>query len=104
MTGTLIGLPAALRSERGMQLPLPFGVFLGLTSLVVLFFGQTALHLHQIPLMIRLGPVWPYFAIPGRNYPSVGHLAAVLFVLALIGALLIPARDRRTVGGISRAA
>jgi leader peptidase (prepilin peptidase)/N-methyltransferase len=40
VTGTLIGLPAALRSERGMQLPLPFGVFLGFAALIVLFFGQ----------------------------------------------------------------
>jgi leader peptidase (prepilin peptidase) / N-methyltransferase len=39
--GSLIGVPAALRSERGMQLPLPFGVFLGLATLAVVFFGQT---------------------------------------------------------------
>ena len=39
--GSLIGVPAALRSERGMQLPLPFGVFLGLATLAVLFFGHT---------------------------------------------------------------
>jgi leader peptidase (prepilin peptidase)/N-methyltransferase len=39
--GTLIGVPIALRSDRGMQLPLPFGVFLGLATLGVLFFGQT---------------------------------------------------------------
>src|SRR6266542_2490190 len=39
--GSLIGLPAALRSARGMQLPLPFGVFLGLATLAVVFFGHT---------------------------------------------------------------
>lgn len=39
--GTLIGVPLALRSERGMQLALPFGVFLGLATLAVLFFGHT---------------------------------------------------------------
>lgn len=39
--GTLIGVPIALRSDRGMQLPLPFGVFLGVATLAVLFFGQT---------------------------------------------------------------
>ena len=41
VTGTLIGVPVALRSERGMQLPIPFGVFLGFATLVVLFFGPT---------------------------------------------------------------
>ena len=39
--GTLIGVPIALRSERGMQFPLPFGVFLGLATLAVIFFGPT---------------------------------------------------------------
>ena len=39
--GTVIGVPIALRSDRGMQLPLPFGVFLGLATLAVIFFGQT---------------------------------------------------------------
>jgi leader peptidase (prepilin peptidase)/N-methyltransferase len=39
--GTLIGVPIALRSERGMQFPLPFGVFLGLATLAVIFFGHT---------------------------------------------------------------
>jgi len=41
VTGALIGVPLALRSGRGMQLPLPFGVFLGLAFLAVLFFGPT---------------------------------------------------------------
>jgi leader peptidase (prepilin peptidase)/N-methyltransferase len=40
VTGALIVLPAALRSDRGMQLPIPFGVFLGFGFLTVLFFGQ----------------------------------------------------------------
>ena len=39
--GSLIGVPAALRSKHGMQLPLPFGIFLGLGTLAVLFFGHT---------------------------------------------------------------
>lgn len=39
--GAVIGVPAALRSGRGMQLPLPFGVFIGLAALAVLFFGPT---------------------------------------------------------------
>ena len=41
VTGTVIGVPIALRSERGMQFPLPFGVFLGIATLAVIFFGQT---------------------------------------------------------------
>jgi leader peptidase (prepilin peptidase) / N-methyltransferase len=41
ISGALIGVPAALRSGRGMQLALPFGVFLGFGALVVLFFGHT---------------------------------------------------------------
>lgn len=39
--GAMIGLPAAMRSGRGMQLALPFGVFLGLGTLAVIFFGHT---------------------------------------------------------------
>ncbi len=39
--GALIGVPLALRSEKGMQTALPFGVFLGLAMLAVLFFGHT---------------------------------------------------------------
>lgn len=41
ISGALIGVPVALRSGRGMQLTLPFGVFLGFGALVVLFFGHT---------------------------------------------------------------
>ena len=41
VTGALIGVPLAMRSGRGMQLPLPFGVFLGLAFLAVMFFGPT---------------------------------------------------------------
>jgi leader peptidase (prepilin peptidase) / N-methyltransferase len=41
VAGAVIGVPIALRSGRGMQLPLPFGVFLGLAALAVLFFGPT---------------------------------------------------------------
>jgi leader peptidase (prepilin peptidase)/N-methyltransferase len=41
VAGAAIGVPLALRSGRGMRLPLPFGVFLGLASLAVLFFGPT---------------------------------------------------------------
>src|SRR5947209_8447768 len=41
MSGALIGVPVALRSREGMRLALPFGVFLGLAALIVLFFGRT---------------------------------------------------------------
>jgi leader peptidase (prepilin peptidase)/N-methyltransferase len=40
VSGTLIGLPAAARSGRGMNHALPLGVFLGFGALAVLFFGQ----------------------------------------------------------------
>jgi leader peptidase (prepilin peptidase) / N-methyltransferase len=41
LSGALIGVPAALRSGRGMRAALPFGVFLGMAFLAVLFFGHT---------------------------------------------------------------
>ena len=41
IAGALIGVPVALRSEKRMQVALPFGVFLGLASLAILFFGHT---------------------------------------------------------------
>jgi len=43
--GALIGVLLAVRSERGMQLALPFGVFLGLATLVFLFFGRALMAL-----------------------------------------------------------
>lgn len=39
-TGAVIGILVALRSERGMRAPIPFGVFLGIAFLVILFFGH----------------------------------------------------------------
>jgi leader peptidase (prepilin peptidase)/N-methyltransferase len=41
VAGALVGGIVALRSKEGMQVALPFGVFLGLAFLVVLFFGAT---------------------------------------------------------------
>ena len=41
VSGTIIAIPAALKSDRGMQLPIPFGVFLGIGFLAVFFFGHT---------------------------------------------------------------
>jgi leader peptidase (prepilin peptidase)/N-methyltransferase len=39
-TGAIIGILIALRSHDGMQTALPFGVFLGIAALVMLFFGR----------------------------------------------------------------
>ncbi len=52
ITGALIGVPLALRSREGMQLAVPFGVFLGFGALVVLFFGHT-LSGWYLSLMLR---------------------------------------------------
>ena len=41
VAGTIIGLPLAIRSGKGMREALPFGVFLGIGFLGVLFFGHT---------------------------------------------------------------
>jgi leader peptidase (prepilin peptidase)/N-methyltransferase len=41
ITGALVGVIVMTRTKEGMQqLALPFGVFLGIAFLVVLFFGQ----------------------------------------------------------------
>jgi leader peptidase (prepilin peptidase)/N-methyltransferase len=40
IVGALVGVPLAMRSEAKMQIALPFGVFLGLAFLFVLFFGE----------------------------------------------------------------
>ena len=39
--GAIVGAVVAMRSERGMQTAIPFGVFLGIAALAVLFFGPT---------------------------------------------------------------
>jgi leader peptidase (prepilin peptidase)/N-methyltransferase len=39
--GAVIGLIVAAGSTRGLQVPIPFGVFLGIAAFVVLFFGPT---------------------------------------------------------------
>jgi len=40
VAGAATGLIVASRSDRGMQVPLPFGVFLGLALLAIMFFGS----------------------------------------------------------------
>ena len=41
MLGAVIGLIVASTSTRGLLVPIPFGVFLGIAALLILFFGTT---------------------------------------------------------------
>ena len=41
VSGALCAIPLAVRHDKGMQLAIPFGVFLGFGALAVLFFGST---------------------------------------------------------------
>ena len=41
--GAVVGLTFGALKRGGMQLALPFGVFLGIATLVVMFFGNTLL-------------------------------------------------------------
>jgi leader peptidase (prepilin peptidase) / N-methyltransferase len=41
ISGAVCAIPLALRHAKGMQLAIPFGVFLGFGALAVLFFGST---------------------------------------------------------------
>jgi leader peptidase (prepilin peptidase)/N-methyltransferase len=41
ISGAVCAIPLAIRHDKGMQLAIPFGVFLGLGALTVLFFGST---------------------------------------------------------------
>jgi len=43
VTGAIAGGLVAMRSEKGMQAAIPFGIFLGVALLVVIFFGPTLL-------------------------------------------------------------
>jgi len=40
ISGAIVGIFVAAKSEKGMKVAVPFGVFLGLAFLVILFFGQ----------------------------------------------------------------
>ena len=53
VAGALIGVPMALRHEKGMQVALPFGVFLGIATLGVLFFGHTLFSLWVRLVLLR---------------------------------------------------
>ena len=41
VTGAITGLILAMKSDQGMKVAVPFGVFLGIAFLIVLFFGPT---------------------------------------------------------------
>ena len=41
LTGAIFGVALAVRRREGLQLPIPFGVFLGTATFIVLFFGNT---------------------------------------------------------------
>jgi leader peptidase (prepilin peptidase)/N-methyltransferase len=41
VTGAVTGVVLAVRSDQGMKVAVPFGVFLGLAFLIILFFGPT---------------------------------------------------------------
>ena len=52
ITGSIVGVIVASRSEKGMQVAVPFGVFLGIAFLVVIFFGPT-LSSWYVALLLR---------------------------------------------------
>ncbi|MDQ3282535.1 MAG: prepilin peptidase [Acidobacteriota bacterium] len=52
IAGAIVGVIVAARSAEGMQVALPFGVFLGLAFLVVLFFGTDLATLYVRLLLI----------------------------------------------------
>jgi len=52
ISGAAVGLLVAARSRRGMQAAIPFGIFLGLGLLVVVFFGPTLLRWY-LALLLR---------------------------------------------------
>ncbi|HVT44860.1 MAG TPA: prepilin peptidase [Thermoanaerobaculia bacterium] len=50
--GAIIGLLLAYRSRQGLLFAIPFGVFLGLSTLVVIFFGHTLLAWYRSLLLV----------------------------------------------------
>jgi leader peptidase (prepilin peptidase)/N-methyltransferase len=49
--GAIVGLPLAFRQKEGMQYALPFGVFLGIALLTIVFFGESLAWL--APLLLQ---------------------------------------------------
>ena len=56
IAGSLVAIPSAIRSRDGMQMALPFGVFLGLGTLMVMFFGDRLTTWYSA---LTYGPVLP---------------------------------------------
>jgi leader peptidase (prepilin peptidase) / N-methyltransferase len=54
LTGALVGIFVAIKSGKGMQVALPFGVFLGMAFLAVLFFGN---ELYEIWIRLMITPI-----------------------------------------------
>ena len=52
ITGAVVGVIVMARSREGMQVALPFGVFLGLAFLIVLFFGADLMDAYERMLLI----------------------------------------------------
>jgi hypothetical protein len=57
----------------------------------------------DLPLARKLQAAWPDFSVPagsGDRYPGAAHVAELAYLLALIGALMVPARDVRRRSGV----
>lgn len=52
ITGAIFGVSMSLRSRAGLQFAVPFGVFLGLGFLIVIFFGHTLLQWYSSLLLV----------------------------------------------------
>jgi len=53
LSGALVGIVVAIKSRKGMQVALPFGVFLGIAFLAVLFFGNQLFEVWTRMLLIE---------------------------------------------------
>jgi leader peptidase (prepilin peptidase)/N-methyltransferase len=53
ITGALVGVVVMTRSSEGLQVALPFGVFLGIAFLVVLFFGYELMDVYTRLLLLE---------------------------------------------------
>lgn len=53
LSGALVGVVVAIKSRKGMQVALPFGVFLGIAFLAVLFFGNELFEVWNRMLLIE---------------------------------------------------
>lgn len=52
ITGAIFGILMSLRSREGLKFAVPFGVFLGLGFLIVIFFGHTLLQWYSSLLLV----------------------------------------------------